>query len=145
MISKNEIQKALAINIGKNLADIRKRIGWTQGELAERIGVETETISRFERGATTPSLLTLQRLASVLNTSMAELLGESSPMPNDQARTISAWLNDLDTNSGLHAGDDQTLVCASSLRGKSNRVGVLHVYPRGLGLCIVSAYLTNYV
>lgn len=98
MISKNEIQKALAINIGKNLADVRKRIGWTQGELAERIGVETETISRFERGATTPSLLTLQRLASVLNTSMAELLGESSPMPNDQARTISAWLNDLDTN-----------------------------------------------
>ena len=98
MISKNEIQKALAINIGKNLADVRKRIGWTQGELAERIGVETETISRFERGATTPSLLTLQRLASVLNTTMAELLGESSPMPNDQARTISAWINDLETD-----------------------------------------------
>ena len=62
MITKNEIQKALAMNIGKSLADVRKRIGWTQGELAERIGVETETISRFERGATTPSLLTLQRL-----------------------------------------------------------------------------------
>jgi len=84
MITKNEIQKALAMNIGKSLADVRKRIGWTQGELAERIGVETETISRFERGATTPSLLTLQRLASVLNTTMAELLGESSPMPNCQ-------------------------------------------------------------
>ena len=98
MITKNEIQKALAMNIGKSLADVRKRIGWTQGELAERIGVETETISRFERGATTPSLLTLQRLASVLNTTMAELLGESSPMPNDQARTISAWINDLETD-----------------------------------------------
>lgn len=120
MITKNEIQKALAMNIGKSLADVRKRIGWTQGELAERIGVETETISRFERGATTPSLLTLQRLASVLNTTMAELLGESSPMPNDQARTISAWINDLETDDRafmlemikrwavhLHAGADR--------------------------------------
>lgn len=88
----------LATNIGKSLADVRKRIGWRQGELAERIGVETETISRFERGAMTISLLTRRRLASALTTTMAELLAESSPMPNDPARTSSAWINDLESN-----------------------------------------------
>ena len=95
MIYKSEIQKALATKIGSSLAAIRKQTGWTQGELAERIGVETETVSRFERGATLPSLVTLQKLAVALNTTMADLIGEGSSMPNDQARVVAAWLSDL--------------------------------------------------
>jgi transcriptional regulator with XRE-family HTH domain len=95
MVLKSEIQKSLAIKIGGSVAAIRKENGWTQGGLAERIGVETETVSRFERGATLPSLVTLQRLALALNTTMADLIGEGSSMPNDQARVISAWLADL--------------------------------------------------
>lgn len=95
MVYKSEIQKPLAAKIGSSLAAVRKETGWTQGELAERIGVETETVSRFERGATLPSLVTLQKLAVALNTTMADLIGEGSSMPNDQARVVSAWLADL--------------------------------------------------
>jgi transcriptional regulator with XRE-family HTH domain len=95
MVHKREIQKSLAAKIGSSVAAVRKGTGWTQGELAERVGVETETISRFERGATIPSLVTLQKLAVALNTTMADLIGEGSPMPNDQARVVAAWLSDL--------------------------------------------------
>lgn len=95
MIDKSDIQKTLAKKIGGSIAAIRKLTGWTQGDLAERIGVETETVSRFERGATLPSLVTLQKLAVALNTTMGDLIGESSPMPNDQAQAISAWLTPL--------------------------------------------------
>lgn len=95
MVHKREIQKSLAAKIGSSVAAVRKETGWTQGELAERVGVETETVSRFERGATLPSLVTLQKLAVALNTTMADLIGEGSSMPNDQARVISAWLADL--------------------------------------------------
>jgi len=95
MTEKSDLQKALVRKIGTSLSARRKGARLTQGELAERVGVDTETISRFERGATTPSLLTLQMLAVALNTTMAELIGESSPMPNDQAQTIAACLGDL--------------------------------------------------
>jgi transcriptional regulator with XRE-family HTH domain len=95
MINKNNIQKALTAKIGANLSACRKRSGWTQGELAEKIGVDTETISRFERGATMPSLVTLQMLAVTLDTTMADFISESSPMPNDLTRTVCSWLSGL--------------------------------------------------
>jgi len=95
MTGKSDIQKTLALKIGACLSACRKREGVTQGELAERIGVDTETVSRFERGVTMPSLATLQMLAVALNTTMADLVGESSPMPNDQAKLISSWLVQL--------------------------------------------------
>lgn len=95
MTGKSDIQKTLALKIGSYLSACRKREGVTQGELAERIGVDTETVSRFERGVTMPSLATLQMLAVALNTTMADLVGESSPMPNDQAKLISSWLVQL--------------------------------------------------
>ncbi len=99
MIDKTKIQKVLAKRLGINLSGRRKTVGWTQGELAEQVGVDTETISRFERGATMPSLVTIQMLAVALDTTMANLIGESSSMPNDQAQIASIWL------SGLKAED----------------------------------------
>jgi transcriptional regulator with XRE-family HTH domain len=88
-------RSGLADHLGQNIASLRKRRNWTQSQLAERIGVDTETISRFERGATLPSLLTLERLAHALKVPLAELLTESSSRADDQATTLSAWLSDL--------------------------------------------------
>jgi transcriptional regulator with XRE-family HTH domain len=36
----------------------REARGWTQAEMAERIGVTTNTVARWERGEVTPSALT---------------------------------------------------------------------------------------
>lgn len=117
MIHKNDLQKALARKIGISISVLRKRAGMTQGELAEKVGVDTETVSRFERGATTPSLITLQLLAAALDTTMADLIGESSPMPNDQARTVVAWLGDLKSDDRAFAMGMLKLWC-DQLRGK---------------------------
>jgi DNA-binding XRE family transcriptional regulator len=32
------------------LRDARKRLGWTQGQLADAVGVQAKTIGRLERG-----------------------------------------------------------------------------------------------
>ena len=58
--------------------------------------MDTETISRFERGATLPSLLTLEKLSQCLRVGVGELLAESSGQPDDQAAQLSAWLAGLD-------------------------------------------------
>jgi len=88
-------RKSLAKRLGKRLAERRRAIGWTQDQLAERIGVDAETVSRFERGVTVPSLITLDKLASALRCRTAELLSESSIEPTDQAVRMSAQLTSL--------------------------------------------------
>lgn len=50
MVKKKLPGKPLAQRLGTQIATLRKTKEWTQADLAERIGVEPETISRFERG-----------------------------------------------------------------------------------------------
>ena len=44
----------------------RKRAGWTQAELAERMGTAQANISRFESGSYNPSLAFLLKMAESL-------------------------------------------------------------------------------
>lgn len=78
--------------LGKNVTRWRKSLGLTQEQVASRLGVEPETISRFERGVTLPSLPTLASLAQILGTTMAQLLEEESPPEFSQAKKIAAWI-----------------------------------------------------
>lgn len=53
-------------SIGRT-AELRENHGLTQSLLAERCGIDQGDISRIERGATTPTAPTLQRIAEALN------------------------------------------------------------------------------
>lgn len=75
MVDQNKAEP-LAKRLSKNLADRRKKLGLTQDKVAGRVGLDTESISRFERGKTLPSLATLERLAIGLETTVADLLSE---------------------------------------------------------------------
>ena len=96
MVKKKHPGKPLAQRLGTQIATLRKTKEWTQADLAERIGVEPETISRFERGATTPSLQTLEKISHCLRVRIGELLAETSAQPDDQATKIAAGLAELD-------------------------------------------------
>lgn len=85
----------LVDRLGKNIATKRKELGLTQDRLAEAIGVDTETISRFERGVTAPSLATLEVIARYLGVTIASLLEEEVPEPSGEARILSARLDTL--------------------------------------------------
>lgn len=98
------------------MAALRKKHGWTQAALAERVGVDTETISRFERGVTLPSLLTLEVISDSLRVGVGELLSESSALPNDQAAMLSAWLESLDAPNRAFVVDLVQRTC-EHLRG----------------------------
>lgn len=92
---KDKAGRELGKRLGKNIAESRKGIGWTQANVAEKLGVDTETISRFERGVSLPSLVTLEKLAHALNTTISDLLEEGFVEHHDQAEVVSAWLSDL--------------------------------------------------
>lgn len=49
--------------LSNNLRTERERLGWTQAELAARIGVSRKTINTIENGVFTPSTLVALKLA----------------------------------------------------------------------------------
>ena len=53
--------------IAMQVVELRLRHGLTQAELAERCGMDQADISRIERGSTSPTARTLQRLAEALD------------------------------------------------------------------------------
>lgn len=107
----------LSKRLGKNLANTRKARGWTQAALAERLGMEPESISRFERGATLPSLATLEQIAAFLDTSIADLLAEYPDSAYTEAQRISALMADLDPDTRASVLTIVKTICATLKRG----------------------------
>lgn len=60
---------------GQRLAAVRRSKGWSQRELADRIGVTRELIDYYERRSPNPALDFIERAAQALEVSVAELLG----------------------------------------------------------------------
>lgn len=61
---------------GENLKTLRKQKGFSQEELATRLHVVRQTISKWEKNLSVPDADTLIRLAEILGVSVSELLGE---------------------------------------------------------------------
>ncbi|MBE5942906.1 MAG: helix-turn-helix transcriptional regulator [Lachnospiraceae bacterium] len=59
----------------ENLKTIRKSKGFTQEELAIKINVVRQTVSKWEKGLSVPDADALQRIAEVLDVGVEELLG----------------------------------------------------------------------
>lgn len=62
------------VNIGKRIKSARQKVGMSQEELAQTIGVTKSTISKYEKGAREPRYDQLQRIAAALGTSISNLL-----------------------------------------------------------------------
>ena len=65
------------MSLGSKIKEKRKRAKLTQPELAEEIGVSLTTLRRWEGGKTKPDSDNILLMAKILNTSTADLLGET--------------------------------------------------------------------
>jgi XRE family transcriptional regulator, regulator of sulfur utilization len=61
-------------DLGKRIARLRAKRGLSQNTLAERVGIHRVSLANIERGAKTPTLATLERLARALSVSLDRLL-----------------------------------------------------------------------
>lgn len=59
----------------ENLKTLRKAKGFSQEELAIRLNVARQTISKWEKGLSVPDADMLIRISEILETSVCELLG----------------------------------------------------------------------
>jgi transcriptional regulator with XRE-family HTH domain len=65
--------------LGERIRQLRKEAGWSQAELAEKIGADPGRVSRYEAGRITPSAEALVRLAETLSISIDHLLVDGIP------------------------------------------------------------------
>ena len=62
------------MNLGKKIAELRKKNNLSQEELAEKVGVSRQTISKWEIGDTTPDINQVKIISKIFNISIAELV-----------------------------------------------------------------------
>lgn len=60
--------------VSKAIAYLRKRAGYTQKELAERLGISDKAVSKWERGLGMPDISSLRKLSILLDTDTDSLL-----------------------------------------------------------------------
>ena len=63
----------MAETLGNRLREAREAKGWTQAELAERIGVSRKTVNTVENGVFVPSTVVALKLAGALGCAVEEL------------------------------------------------------------------------
>ena len=72
-----------AEKIGKAILYLRKRAGYTQQELAERLNVSDKAISRWERGVGVPDVSLLRKLSIILDMDIDSILEGSVAFHED--------------------------------------------------------------
>ncbi len=73
-------QEFLAQDFPQKLKNLRQSKGWSQGKLGQKIGIDGNRISRYERGALWPSLDLMVGLAKVFDVSMDYLVRSDKDM-----------------------------------------------------------------
>lgn len=86
----------------ENLKSVRKEKGLTQDELAIRLNVVRQTISKWEKGLSVPDAEMLIRIAEIFEVSVSRLLGakiENESNRNDIAEQLSRINEQLATKN----------------------------------------------
>lgn len=71
----------LNINIGQKIKRIRKSWGFSQIELAERIGVSFQQIQKYEKGLTRISVIRLQQISEALGVNITAFFEDEGITP----------------------------------------------------------------
>ena len=97
--TKQKQEKRRAQTIGKAIARQREIAKLTQEEVAARLNIGNEAVSRMERGVVIPSIVRLIELAEMFGCNAADFLEKTSSRPVEQASRLEkqlARLNDQD-------------------------------------------------
>ena len=77
------------VELADRLRELRQERGWTQGRVAERLGVTPSVISAYENGIRQPSYEVLIKLARLYGVTSDYLLGISGRRTPDSQHLVS--------------------------------------------------------
>ncbi len=74
--------------LGKRIVQHRKRLGLTQDQLAEKLGVTAQAVSKWENDQSCPDITMLPKLAEIFGTTTDALLGSAPSQPVYQGEVV---------------------------------------------------------
>ena len=89
----------MAQTLGKRIMEHRKALGLTQDQLAEKLGITAQAVSKWENDQSCPDITILPKLAEIFGTTTDTLLGLSS-QPVHEAEVVTD--SKEDENDGIH-------------------------------------------
>lgn len=84
--------------LGKRIVHNRKKKNMTQDQLAEKLGVTAQAVSKWENDQSCPDIATLPKLANIFGITVDELLGA-------QAAAREAEVVEKSDSNGVHVGN----------------------------------------
>ena len=88
------------LNIGNKITELRKKKGWSQGDLAKQVGASREIIGKYERNDNLPSIEMALKIAQAFEITVDFLLGEGEFAEYDKKI--------IDRINNIHKMDEQT-------------------------------------
>ena len=79
------------MNVSDLLRQCRMERGWTQAELARRLGTPQSAIARWERGTISPRVQTVERILEACGYRIEMGVRDSWQVDRDQLRERLAW------------------------------------------------------
>ncbi|MDT2767707.1 helix-turn-helix domain-containing protein [Globicatella sulfidifaciens] len=69
------------IKLPEQISFYRNKMGWTQEQLAEKIGVSKQSVSNWETGLKSPRMKIISKLASLFNVNISDLVTSDTEEP----------------------------------------------------------------
>jgi len=90
--------------LGKKIAELRREKGITQEEMAERLGVSPQAVSKWENDTCCPDIMLLPKIAEMVGITVDELLSnepkkEAMMLPQEQRKNPDDLLFKVRVNS----------------------------------------------
>lgn len=83
------------MDIGGKVRHLRERSGLTQEQLAERLGVSRQVVTKWENGSGVPKIENLKALADHFHVTVDELIGRTEVGDNDPEAQYESAIHEL--------------------------------------------------
>ena len=80
------------MGLAENIASLRKKLGFSQEELGEKLEVSRQAVSKWESGQAVPELEKLREMCRIFDVSMDHLLGEERNTERETAEEKEQYL-----------------------------------------------------
>jgi transcriptional regulator with XRE-family HTH domain len=113
--------------LGRRIADHRARLGWTQQDLADRVGISRVAVSHLEAGMSQPGERTVTLLAGIFKLEPRELVAGTDypPAKAERLPPVAARYTEVEHQLDLLARDLEGLDRAAGPGGGTGRPGPL--------------------